>query len=136
NDFCMRARESGWRNVIDDRTDIFHDRSKSFGGEKDGLIKAGRAVVDERYPDYTKAISIFSESPLINSARSRAKLALQDCYDLVKPLILYVISTITGGTPQTNRDLMLSLIDVNEPWLFRCDSNVMTLFKVSRNKDQ
>jgi len=130
NDFCMRARAAGWRNVIDDRTYVFHDRSKSFGGEKDELIKAGRAVVDTRYPDYGKAIQIFSQSPLISMARFKARKAVDDSYEIIKPRALYVISTVTGGTPQTNRDLMFALHKTLEPWLFRCDSKKMTLYKV------
>src|SRR5690606_27338712 len=42
NDFCMRALRSGWRNIIDDRTYVFHERNKSFGSEKESLIKQGR----------------------------------------------------------------------------------------------
>lgn len=136
NDFCMRARAAGWRNVIDDRTYVFHDRSKSFGSEKNELMQAGRITVDARYPDYAKSIQIYSQSPLINAARFRARKALNDCYDGIKPRALYVISTVTGGTPQTNRDLMHSLIDSNEPWLFRCDSKVMYLYKVKITGDE
>jgi GT2 family glycosyltransferase/glycosyltransferase involved in cell wall biosynthesis len=136
NDFCMRARAAGWRNIIDDRTYVFHDRSKSFGEEKHDLMKAGRITVDSRYPDYAKSIKIFSQSQLINAARFRARIALNDCYKGIKPRVLYVISTVTGGTPQTNRDLMLALLDSNEPWLFRCDSKVMSLYKVNSTGDE
>ena len=130
NDFCMRARANGWRNVIDDRTYVFHDRSKSFGGEKDELIKAGRSVIDSRYPDYKKATAIFAESPLINLARFRARKALEDCKAQVKPRGLYVISTLTGGTPQTNRDLMLAVADKVEGWLLHCDRKILSLYRV------
>lgn len=136
NDFCMRARSHGWRNVLDDRTYVFHDRSKSFGEQKVDLVSAGRKVIDSRYPDYKKAISVFSNSPLINAARYKAKQAEKDCLlEEIKPRVLYVISTMTGGTPQTNRDLMLSLEGTIEPWLFRCDSRVMSLYKVSKSGD-
>lgn len=134
NDFCMRARATGWRNVIDDRTYVFHDRSKSFGGQKDELIKEGRAVVDSRYPDYKKATSVFSESPLINLARFKARHAIHDCNEQILPRGLFVISTLTGGTPQTNRDLMLALADRVEGWLLHCDRKVMSLYRVYKDK--
>ncbi|MDR6984040.1 GT2 family glycosyltransferase/glycosyltransferase involved in cell wall biosynthesis [Rheinheimera pacifica] len=134
NDFCMRARAAGWRNVIDDRTYVFHDRSKSFGGQKDELIKAGRAVVDSRYPDYKKATSVFSESPLINLARFKARHAIHDCNEQILPRGLFVISTLTGGTPQTNRDLMLALADRVEGWLLHCDKKVMSLYRVYKDQ--
>lgn len=117
NDFCMRAGRFGWRHIIDDRTYVFHDRNKSFGSEKNDLIVAGRAIIDQRYPEYTKAIRVFRESPLISEARERATNALHELQmgKTLKPRILYVISTLTGGTPQTNRDLMQALSDDIEP---------------------
>lgn len=137
NDFCMRARAAGWQNIIDDRTYVFHDRSKSFGGEKQTLIRAGREIVDKRYPDYKQAIEIFSKSPSLAVARFSAKQAMLDCTAVedIKPRALFVVATTTGGTPQTNRDLMLSLNDAWEPWLLHCDSNTISLFKVNENKE-
>jgi GT2 family glycosyltransferase/glycosyltransferase involved in cell wall biosynthesis len=138
NDFCMRARNNGWRNVIDDRTYIYHDRSKSFGDNKTDLIQAGRKVVDIRYPDYKKSINIFSQSPLIAMARFRAKEALLECLkpEGIKPRSLFVVATQTGGTPQTNRDLMLALSDKIEPWLLQCNSKTISIFKVNlKNND-
>lgn len=136
NDFSMRARNNGWRNIIDDRTYIFHDRSKSFGGEKTALMKAGRKVIDERYPDYGKAIQFYSQNPLMSTIRYRARLALKNVTDKnFRPRALYVISTLTGGTPQTNRDLMMALDDTVEPWLLHCNSETMTLYKVEEEED-
>src|SRR5690606_29797509 len=133
NDLCMRARAKGWRNIIDDRTYVFHDRSKSFGEQKADLIKAGREIIDKRYPDYKKAISVFTDSPLINLARFRARMALDDCRNFLTPRGLFVVSTLTGGTPQTNRDLMLALSDRVECWLLHSDSRVISLYKIKRD---
>ncbi|PQA81493.1 hypothetical protein C5F52_20065 [Limnohabitans sp. TS-CS-82] len=136
NDFCMRARLKGWINIIDDRTYVFHDRSKSFGFEKEGLIKSGRKMIDERYADYGKAIKIFSKSENIGAARFKGKIALKESKNGVIPRVLYVISTLTGGTPQTNRDLMYSLSDAIEPWLLRCDAKTVSLYKVNNESDE
>ena len=124
NDFCMRAVRSGWRNVIDDRTYVFHDRSKSFGEAKTDLMVAGRAIVDSRYPEYTKAIRVFSADEKINLARYRARAALVACQAEAQASlrILFVVSTQTGGTPQTNRDLMQGLSGEVDGWVLRCDS--------------
>lgn len=130
NDFCMRARSKGWRNVIDDRTYVFHDRSKSFGTEKNLLITQGRSIIDSRYPDYKKAIEVYSNSPLINMARYQARKALEDCKAGILPRGLFVISTLTGGTPQTNKDLMLALSGRVECWLLHCDSKVLSLYMI------
>lgn len=137
NDFCMRARSQGWRHVVDDRTYVFHDRSKSFAEEKNHLIEAGRKVIDERYPDYKKAITVFSRSPLLALARFSAKQAIADCLESegIKPRALFVVATKTGGTPQTNRDLMLALYESWEPWLLHCDSKTLSLYKVHSDKN-
>ena len=137
NDFCMRARKKGWRNIIDDRTYVFHDRSKSFGDSKNDLMLAGRKIVDNRYPDYKKAISVFTQDLKINLARFQAKKAIYDCQNgVVKDRCLFVVSTKTGGTPQTNRDLMLALSDSIEPWLLHCDSKVISLYKAGKSDDE
>lgn len=138
NDFCMRARKLGWRNIMDDRTYIFHDRNKSFGETKTDLIKAGRSIIDERYPDYKKAIRVFSESPQINAARFRAKQAMADCVlsSGILPRSLFVIATKTGGTPQTNLDLVEALSDRWETWLLHCDSRTLTLSKIVDSQEE
>lgn len=132
NDFCMRARRAGWHNIIDDRTYVFHDRSKSFGAAKGELMAAGRAVIDARYPDYKHAIRVFSSCDKIATGRLRARQALQDCIENPKmlPRVLFVTSTQTGGTPQTNRDLMQALSEAVDCWNLRCDSKVLELTRV------
>ena len=112
NDFCMRAGRAGWTNLIDDRTYVFHDRSKSFGDAKTELMAAGRAVVDARYPEYGKAIRVFTTGADLNLARFRARQAMADCASARAglPAVLFVVATQTGGTPQTNLDLMTGWI--------------------------
>ncbi|WP_158442392.1 glycosyltransferase [Paracoccus aminophilus] len=136
NDFCMRAYSSGWRNIIDDRTYVFHERSKSFGEQKFDLMKAGRAIVDQRYPEYTEAIRVFSEGNHIQFARHRGRYALSEMNSGHKPLsrFLFVISTMTGGTPQTNRDLMNALDGSVEGWTLRCDSRMIQLSRITNGK--
>ncbi|MGZ9811152.1 glycosyltransferase [Pseudoroseicyclus sp. H15] len=129
NDFCMRAGRAGWSNLIDDCTYVFHDRSKSFGSAKTELMDAGRRVIDDRYPEYKAAIRVFSTGAEISLARFRAAQALQDCSSpsAALPAILYVVSTQTGGTPQTNMDLMQQIADEMQPWLLQCNSRRLTL---------
>lgn len=131
NDFCMRAVRAGWANLIDDCTYVFHSRSKSFGDEKNDLMIAGRSIIDERYPEYRKAIAVYSKSPEMISARSQAKAALEDCAspNASNTRILFVISTQTGGTPQTNGDLMSSLGSDFTCFVLRCDGSLLELWE-------
>lgn len=138
NDFCMRAERAGWRHVIDDRTYVFHERSKSFKSEKTELMRAGRAVVDQRYPEYKQRTQVFSKGVTISQARFNTSLAIADLDGPSRalPRVLFVISTMTGGTPQTNRDLMFAVMQDWEPWLLHCDSKTISLYKVDKPQDR
>jgi glycosyltransferase involved in cell wall biosynthesis len=126
----MRAGRLGWKHVVDDATLIYHVRSASFGDAKNDLMIKGRAVIDARYPDYAVAIRAFSSGAELQVARERvlaATAATNIGKETVKPRILYVLSTRTGGTPQTNQDLMLALGDRIEAFVLRCNSSRLTL---------
>ena len=133
NDFCMRALRAGWTNLIDDSTYVFHDRSKSFGAAKDENIAHGRNVVDERYPEYKKLIGTYHTGVEINMARFRAWLALEDCTSgrATLPRALFVLATRTGGTPQTNADLMNALDNSFECLVLNCDALNLELSRVA-----
>lgn len=124
NDFCMRAVEAGWRNVVAPRTYVFHVRSASFKGEKQALIEAGVARVKELHPGYAGAIKAIGSSPTFGQVREKIGRALASAdrhYPRLRPRIGFVLSTRTGGTPQTNRDLMNAVADVYDCYALRCD---------------
>ncbi|WP_445396769.1 glycosyltransferase [Zobellella sp. An-6] len=130
NDFCMRAGAQGWLHLIDDSTYIAHQRSASFGSAKDALLQAGRAVVDARYPHYTEQVRQAFSAPVLQQARSRVGTALRQCTDThaqIRPRVLYVISTRTGGTPQTNQDLMQALAPEVEALVLHCTGQRIVL---------
>nr|WP_175802021.1 glycosyltransferase [Burkholderia anthina] len=130
NEFCMRAGRLGWRHIIDDTSYVYHVRSASFGEAKRELMADGRRVVDARYPNYSAAIKECFNSQSIKDARHQVRIAtdaLSKQGNEVRPRILYVLSTYTGGTPQTNQDLMQSLIDRVESFVLRCNSRRMSL---------
>lgn len=126
NDLCMRALRRGWRNIVSDKAFVLHKRSQSFQGEKDALIAAGRRQLDQDYPEYGLLISRFRD---VEFSRLRRQVgdALRSARPRPLPRALYVISTQTGGTPQTNLDLMRAMSDRYDCWLLRCDSRVVTL---------
>ena len=128
NDFCLRCRRAKWVNLLDDSVYVFHERSASFGDSKKELMLSGRQVVDERYPEFSKLTPVFQSSSL-KLARYRVRQAVADLEHTkrILPRALFVYSTQSGGTPQTNRDLMSELQDQFETWTLRCDSKVMYL---------
>ena len=130
NDFCMRAGRKGWSHVIDDATLVYHVRSASFGAEKDPLILRGRQTLDARYPEYKKAISVFDHDRTIRTSRHRVAetiAATEARPGEVKPRGLYVVATRTGGTPQTNEDLMQALSDSVETLVLWSNAAQMSL---------
>ena len=135
NDFCMRALQRGWDHVIDDRTIIYHKRSASFGDEKTKLVVSGREVMEQRYPEYSYLTPIFMERVDLLVMRYLIRCLFHKEVDNVsgKPRILYVISTQTGGTPQTNHDLMQGVRDKYDTWLLQCDSSTMQLLRVTEH---
>ena len=134
NDFCMRARRAGWIHLMDDSTYVFHERSASFGDSKAELIAQGRLIVDERYPEYSKLTPVFRSST-IDLVRYRVRQAIEDVQNRLRvlPRALYVYSTQSGGTPQTNRDLMLQLGDQLETWTLRCDRYTLFLERFDKS---
>ncbi|KRB14948.1 hypothetical protein ASD99_12030 [Mesorhizobium sp. Root695] len=133
NDFCMRAGRRGWRHVIDDATLVHHVRSASFGDEKTKLMKDGRAVIDKRYPEYTRKVRSFIDDPIASAARQRVGevASVPLLQNGVRPRAVFVISTRTGGTPQTNQDLMEALDDRYESYLLRCDAKTVEFFRIA-----
>jgi GT2 family glycosyltransferase len=130
NDFCMRAGRLGWINLIDDATYIHHVRSASFGDAKSPLIQAGRAVIDNRYPEYASKIRVFHSDPIVIKSRTRVRDAFASVNRLkARPRILFAIATRTGGTPQTNEDLMRSIAMRFETYVLQSDSRRVTLFE-------
>ena len=66
NDFCMRALEGGWRNIITPWAFIYHVRTASFKGEKQKLVQAGVDVVTRKYPAYAQLTKkAFASRPIV-----------------------------------------------------------------------
>ena len=136
NDFCMRATQAGWIHVIDDATLVYHARSASFGSERDALVKKGRAIVDARYPDYKSRVQAFLADRRIEEARQRVGSAANSRSEPARPRALFVISTTTGGTPQTNGDLMQALQGSYETYLLTCDSRKVRFQRVTDSRHE
>jgi glycosyltransferase involved in cell wall biosynthesis len=130
NDFCRRSAALGWQHLVDCRTYIYHQGSASFSTDKQALLKAGKAILDQRYPDYAELVQkSFGGLPIRHLRQQIAMLARIPAPNAIhiKPRVLYVISSLMGGTPQTNQDLMLALAAEYECFVLHCDSKELTL---------
>ena len=134
NDLCMRGLQAGLKNIIDDRSYVYHKRSASFGDEKSDLYERGRQNLLKTYPEYPFLVRDFFSSKVMTDIRFLNRHALRAAIDhgnAPKPRVLYVIATQTGGTPQTNQDLMNALAGSYDTWVLRCDSTAIFLYKFS-----
>jgi GT2 family glycosyltransferase/glycosyltransferase involved in cell wall biosynthesis len=133
NDFCMRALSRGWANIVDPSTYIYHVRSASFKESKDALIKAGVAEVKRKFPEYEGAIKAIAQSIHFKDARQKTSELLTDLKPtskLTKPKIMFVISTRTGGTPQTNKDLMIGIQDIYDCYVLASNGREIEIMQV------
>lgn len=73
NDFCMRALKKGWKNIIDDKTYIYHTESASFMESKAEIREINRMKLIEKHPEYPKLVKAFVTSKEIKQIRERVK---------------------------------------------------------------
>lgn len=71
NDFCMRAKEAGYVNVLDDRTFILHKGSMTFAGEKEKVIEAQLKKLKTRHPQYMPLVLDFIDRDPLFTLRSK-----------------------------------------------------------------
>ncbi|HAB62577.1 MAG TPA: hypothetical protein DCE48_18085 [Lachnospiraceae bacterium] len=128
NDLCMRAFRGGWNNLICDKSFVYHKRSQSFKDDKIKLMEAGAKQLRSDYPEYKKLTTRFHDVEF-HLLRSNIRAALEK-NSVVLPRALFVISTTTGGTPQTNLDLMRAISDKYSCYLLRCDKSTIYLSKL------
>jgi glycosyltransferase involved in cell wall biosynthesis len=129
NDFCMRALNAGWENVVDDATFLLHELAASFGEERQGLMEYGRKTINRLYPSYTARVQAFVKSDEMVETRNTVADALKE-EGVETPLrVLSVVHSGRGGTPATNLDLMATLQPQAECFVLECDTRVLRLSK-------
>ncbi|WP_162314779.1 glycosyltransferase [Pseudoxanthomonas yeongjuensis] len=134
NEFCMRGQRKGWRHLVSDKAYVFHKRSQSFLGEKAELIAQASRALNSEFPEYKRLVARFNDLEFC-MIRKRAKAAIYRAEQGARrKRILYVISTQTGGTPQTNMDLMREISSSHDCLLLCCDTVTVKLFRLVDDK--
>lgn len=129
NEFCMRALHAGWENVVADDAMVFHERSASFKAAKDTLIQEASSRMPQLYPEYRTAVrEAFLQGVEMQMARYAVARAREDTAP--RPRVAFVIGVDSGGTPQTNMDLMSSIHEDFEPWLLLCQGAEIIVFRI------
>jgi GT2 family glycosyltransferase len=68
-DFCLRARERGFRNVCAPSVYVGHAGSRSFKSEKRSLVLRNLGVLDRRFPRFRSECAAFIASDPLRPAR-------------------------------------------------------------------
>ena len=68
-DFCLRARERGFRSVCAPSVYVGHVGSKSFRQEKRSLVVRNLRVLEQRFPGHRAECAAFIEADPLRSAR-------------------------------------------------------------------
>lgn len=88
NDFCLRARAAGWKNVLCADVFVFHEGSVSFGQDRFARMREAEAVMQLLHPDYGALVQRFQRAdPLcpmrLAVSRARARRSHADALQVV-----------------------------------------------------
>ncbi|MDD5275473.1 MAG: glycosyltransferase [Methylovulum sp.] len=71
NDFCQKAIQKGWRNLIAADIYVRHFGSASFQGERSKRVQDALKILHKRYPNYQKDVDDFIRLDPLKKARYR-----------------------------------------------------------------
>lgn len=106
NDFCMRAIDNGWENIIDDTTYIFHNATSSFGDEKKELSLKNSELLNKKHPSYEKEVNKFIYSEKLMEMQQNISNAILNDYDN-KKRILYISELKKIDVNEANENYLL-----------------------------
>jgi GT2 family glycosyltransferase/glycosyltransferase involved in cell wall biosynthesis len=108
NDFCLRAREKGWRHVAAAGVFVRHVGARSYGRAKELLSARNQRVIDYRYPGYDALIRSFLDADPLKVAKralDRGRL-LEAAYQPVLLLSMH----LAGGVKRHVDDRQAALL--------------------------
>ncbi len=109
NDFCMRSRHSGWKNVLCADVFVYHEGNISFGDEHNRLKLAAMEILRKLHPSYESLVHQHIAADPANFLRQRVTIARLLCHS--KPLILHISHNRVGGTERHLQELIAQLSD-------------------------
>ena len=142
NDFCYRALDHGYTNVLCDDTFIYHKGTQSF--KKENLTKTRAAIINDhmkklrkKYPIYTtKTDQFLSLNPIKDISRN----VLLNTLVYGKRRILFLVNEweenmeMTGGTSLHLKDIILGIKENTACFVlapFKYDLNTFKLYLYS-----
>lgn len=94
NDFCLRARALGWRNIAAPDVFVGHLGERSFGLRRRILSDRNGRIIERLYPGYDRVVAEHIDENPLSKARRRIDLARTT---LGRPAQLLVTMGLSGG---------------------------------------
>ncbi|GFK92239.1 N-acetylglucosaminyl-diphospho-decaprenol L-rhamnosyltransferase [Fundidesulfovibrio magnetotacticus] len=112
NDFCRRAEEGGWTNVLAADAFVPHRGAVSFAKDRKPALEKNLALLNARHPGYRQSIVTFIlADPLLKFRRRIDEAVLRAATH--RPLILRICHGRGGGTAKRLRDEAIELQNQN-----------------------
>jgi O-antigen biosynthesis protein len=96
NDFCLRAVQAGYRNVLCSDVYVAHRGQCSFGEEKNTVGEQQMAVLLDKHPHYLEEVERFIEQDPLQPLRQVTQTQLQIVSSAEKPGVLHVVHALPG----------------------------------------
>lgn len=119
NDFCMRAMQAGYQNIVQPRVVVGHAKGASFQEEREHLMSAGQEALRRLHPQYLGLTGVLRGPSLLADARTAAQDVVQwaskernaqAALSASKPRVLIALHYAgEGGTALTTEDLVAGL---------------------------
>jgi GT2 family glycosyltransferase len=103
NDFCLRARARGWKNVLAADCFVYHAGGVSFSDRKQQLVNNAMQILDRKYPSYHAEIADFIRADPPYALRCKGLIDLLHTDPRQK--VLAVTHQLGGGTEKHVREL-------------------------------
>ncbi len=125
NDFSLRARDRGWRNVVTANVFVRHVGSVSFSTSQAALLERNLALLNQRHTGYDQEVAAYIAIDPLRRLRARVQLAMwcEDARRAGRPVVVMVALALPGGTMRHVEQLSDAMAQDGTPVLWvRSDS--------------
>jgi GT2 family glycosyltransferase len=109
-DFCLRARQRGFRHVCATSIFVGHAGTRSFGKQKRSLVVRNLEIIERRFPAYRGECAVFMQADPLKAARQAIESAIPPTH---VPATLLV--TLGGTVAEIARERARQLLFGGEP---------------------
>ena len=109
-DFCLRARQRGFRHVCATSIFVGHAGTRSFGKHKRSLVVRNLEIIERRFPLYRGECAVFMQADPLNAARQAIEFAIPPAHVSAALLV-----TAGGTVAEIAREQARQLLSGGEP---------------------